>query len=74
MEEQYKKLELIHGTSPSSLIDIRDIDGLKKAAGRFNYNSNSPEWGEIEEFLRNAEKTYNLGKELIKSLKGKLYH
>lgn len=68
VEEQYKKLELIYGTSPSSLIRIRDIEELKKATGRFNYDNNSPEWDEIEEFLRNAEKAYNLGKELIKSL------
>ena len=73
VEEQYKKLELIHGTSPSSLIYIRDSEELKKATGRFNYDNNSPEWDEIEEFLRNAEKAYNLGKELIKSLKGEIY-
>jgi len=68
VEEQYKKLELIYGTSPSYLIHIRDIEELKKASGRFNYNNNAPEWDEVEEFLRNAEKAYNLGKELIKSL------
>lgn len=68
VEEQYKKLELIHGITTSYLIYIKLSEAMDKASGRFNYDNNSPEWDEIEEFLINAEKAYNLGKELIKSL------
>ena len=68
IEEQYKKLELIHGIPTSFLIYIKVSEELEKASGRFKYDNNSPEWDEIEEFLINAEKAYNLGKELIKSL------
>lgn len=68
VEEQYKKLELIHGISTSFLIYIKVSEEMEKASGRFKYDNNASEWDEIEEFLINAEKAYNLGKELIKSL------
>jgi hypothetical protein len=68
IEEQYKKFERIHGSPLSDLLAIQ----LEDEAGRFNYNSNSPRWDEIEEFLRNTEKVYNLGKELTKCLNGEI--
>ena len=66
IEEQYKKLELIHGVPLSYLLVIE----FDEKSGRFNYNNNSPTWGEIEKFLRCTEKVYNLGRELIECLKG----
>ena len=65
IEEQYKKLELIQGLPLPNLLVIQ----LKDATGGYN---NSPGWDEIEDFLRNAEKVYNLGKELTKSLNGEI--
>ncbi len=67
IEEQYKKLELIHGVPLPYLLVIE----LNENTGRFNYNNNSPRWDEIEKFLRYTEKVYNLGRELIECLKGK---
>ena len=57
IEEQYKKFEIIHGSPLSFLLVIE----LKDEA-----------WDEIEEFLRNTEKVYNLGKELTKCLNGEI--
>ena len=57
IEEQYKKFEMIHGSPLSFLLVIE----LKDEA-----------WDEIEEFLRNTEKVYNLGKELTKCLNGEI--
>ena len=68
IEEQYKKLELIHGVLPSFLGYIE----LKDETGRLNHINNSPGWDEIEKFLRDTEKVYNLGKELIKCLNGEI--
>ena len=53
--KEYDKLELIHGVSYSFLryLDAKD----------------APEYSEICEFLRRAEKVYDLGEELIKCLK-----
>lgn len=65
IEEQYKKLEFIHGVPLSYLLVIE----LKDKTGNLNYNNNSLGWDEIEEFLRHTEKVYDLGKELIKCLK-----
>lgn len=64
IEEQYKKLELFHGDSPADLISIR----IKISTGHLKINDNYPGWNEIKEFLRNAEKVYNLGEELTKCL------
>lgn len=68
IEEQYKKFEWIHGSPLSVLLAIQ----LEDETGRLNHNNNSPGWDEIEEFLRNAEKVYNFGKELTKCLNGKI--
>ena len=48
IEEQYKKLEMIHGVPLGNLLAIE----LDEIAGQVNYNSNSPRWDEIEKFLR----------------------
>jgi hypothetical protein len=69
IEEQYKKFERIHGSPLSGLLAIQ----LEDETGRSNHNNNSPGWDEIKEFLRNAEKVYNLGKELTKCLNGQIY-
>lgn len=55
IEKEYDKLELIHGVSYSFLIYLDAKD--------------APEYSEIGEFLRRAEKVYDLGEELIKCLK-----
>ena len=68
IEEQYKKFEWIHGSTLSFLLYIQ----IKDEMGRSNHNNNSPGWSEIEEFLRNTEKVYNLGKELTKCLNGEI--
>ena len=67
IEEQYKKLELIHGVPLPYLL----VTELKENTGRFNYSNNSPRWDEIEKFLIYTEKVYNLGQELMECLKGK---
>ena len=67
IEEQYKKLELIHGAPLSFLLVIEFDEKL----GRFNHNDNSPRWDEMEKFLIYTEKVYNLGRELIECLKEK---
>jgi uncharacterized membrane-anchored protein YhcB (DUF1043 family) len=65
IEEQYKKLEMIHGVPLGYLLAIE----LDEIAG---YDSNSQRWDEIEKFLRYTEKVYNLGNELTKCLNGEI--
>jgi hypothetical protein len=54
IEEQYKKLELIHGVPLSYLLVIQ----LKDETDRLNHNNNFPGWDEIEEFLSNSRWAY----------------
>ena len=62
IEEQYSKLELYQGFSPSALTVIK----FKDEAGR------PSSWNEIEDFLRNVEKVYDLGEDIVKCLKMKI--
>lgn len=66
IRNKYNKLEAIHGDSYSSLVILE----FKDKAGRWNYGAEFPRWFEIDEFLRHAKKVYDLGEELIISLKG----
>ncbi len=61
IEEEYKTLD-IQGCSYSILIylDMREFGASKIS---------KPGWHEIEEFLRRTKKVYDLGKELIITLK-----
>ncbi len=64
IEEEYKKLELIHGFPAGDLayFEIREV-------GKFKIPK--PGWHEIEEFLRHTKKAHDLGTELITDLQEK---
>ena len=66
IENEYKKLGIIHNV-PYSLLICLQFD--EKTGRRFN-DDDSPTLDEIEEFLRHTKKVYDLGAELIISLKG----
>ena len=66
IEEQYKEFGLIHGNSYDSLVGLE----LTDTTGRRDYRDGFPRWSEIEEFIRPTKKVYDLGEELIISLKG----
>jgi hypothetical protein len=61
VEEEYNKLELIHGETYTSLLCLQ----LKEASKTKIFK---PGWHEIEEFFRRTKKVYDLGEELIKDL------
>lgn len=56
IEEEYKKLETIHGF-PSQSLAYLELSRITKH-----------KWSEIEEFLINTKKVYELGEELIQEL------
>ena len=62
IEEEYKKLKLIHGEICTSLVILQ----LKET---FKHKIINPGWNEIDIFLKRTKKTYNLGEELIQDLK-----
>lgn len=63
IEDKYKKLELIHGNSYGFLryLEFKELTEIK-------FHIIKPGWHEIEEFLRNTKKVYELGGELIINL------
>lgn len=70
IENEYKKLEIIHGVSHSFLYYLLIDFEFNEKLGQI-INDNSPGKIEIEEFLRHTKKVYDLGEELIISLKEK---
>ncbi len=62
IEEMYKKSDILHGFPSQSLayLELREINKNKIPI---------PEWQEIKELLRHTKNTYDLGEELIISLK-----
>jgi glutathione peroxidase-family protein len=63
MEDQYKKLELIHGNSYGFLryLEFKELIEIK-------FQIIKPGWHEIEEFLRHTKNVYELGRDLIMDL------
>lgn len=69
IEEEYKKLDLIHGIDFLKLNFIKTDEAFKKASGRFNYNDKTICWSRIEELLKRAKRAYDLCEELVITLK-----
>lgn len=68
LEDQYKMLVSIHGTSPTDLGSAELVDELEEASGRVISHFYS--WAEIKETFADAEKAYIMGEELKECLKG----
>ncbi|MDY6894302.1 MAG: hypothetical protein SVO01_02625 [Thermotogota bacterium] len=68
IEEQHKMLPEIHGLSASELKNERTDSDLEKRTGGTPKIS-IRKWDEVNEYFTKTEETYNIGKELIKSLK-----
>ena len=67
IEEEYKKLDVIHGFSNEELNSFMLIFELDEKLGKISY----PRRYEIESFLRHTKKVYDLGADLIISMKDK---
>lgn len=70
LEEQYKKLELIHGILVSSLKFLKTNEEYDERLGRTRPDPTDGD--EMARCFTNAEEAYNTGKELIESLKGQI--
>ncbi|MDY6931832.1 MAG: hypothetical protein SVJ22_07985 [Halobacteriota archaeon] len=68
IEEQHKMLPEIHGLSASELENKRTDSYFEKSKGGTPKIS-IRKWDEVNEYFTKTEETYNIGKELIKSLK-----
>ena len=66
IENEFEKFDDIHGVSHEYLLGY--LVNLNRP-GHLDYNDNFLGGVEIEEFLRHAKKVYDLGAELIKSMK-----
>ena len=68
IEEQHKMLPEIHGLSVSELkIERTRTDWERRTGGTPKISIRK--WDEVNEYFTETEETYNIGKELIKSLK-----